>query len=204
MLSLIYCMLFDKCPLKYLWRFDHKGRIFSSGRRLDFDLSFGFNFRWAFVESLDVHLKVHHRLMAQVAEGAVFQMQSIFVSFHISFSRKDFVTNITRELAALALVYLWYVDPEVFLVAKVFVAHAAHVLLPRSLGFILLGPRHRQWTRGGGWQQQLGNLHGWPRHPAGQRSPGSLGRLRHNVGQRLGRAHNNLGRQRVVVDCCCD
>ena len=25
--------------------FDHKGRIFSSGRRLDFDLSFGFNFR---------------------------------------------------------------------------------------------------------------------------------------------------------------
>ena len=202
MLSLIYCMLFDKCPLKYLWRFDHKGRSFSSGRRLDFDLSFGFNFRWAFVESLDVHLKVHHRLMAQVAEGAVFQMQSILVSFHISFSRKDFVTNITRELAPFTLVYFWYVDPEVFLVAKVFIAHSTHELLPHRLGFILLGPRHR--TRGGGWQQQFRNLHRGPRHPAGQRRPWSLGRLGHNIAKRLGSAHNNLGGQWIVVDCCCD
>ena len=53
-----------------------------------------------------MHLKIHHRLMAQVAEGAVFQVQRVLMSFHVSFPRKDFVTNITRELASLALVYL--------------------------------------------------------------------------------------------------
>ena len=58
------------------------------------------------MESLDVHLKVHYRLMAQVTEGAVFQVERIFVTLHVSFSRKDFVTNITRKLATLALVYL--------------------------------------------------------------------------------------------------
>ena len=53
-----------------------------------------------------MHLKVHHRLMAQVAEGAVFQVQRVLMSLHVSFPRKDFVTNITRELAALTLVNL--------------------------------------------------------------------------------------------------
>ena len=199
MLSLILHVLFDKCLSNISEGLITKAEYFSSGRRLNFDLSFGFNFCWAFVESLDMHLKVHHRLMAQVTEGAVFQVERIFVTLHVSFPRKDFVTNITRKLATLALVYLWYVDPEVLLVAEVFVTNPAHELFTRSLGFILLGSWHRKWTRGG-WQQQFGNLH----RRAREWSCWSLGRIGYNIAKRLGSAHNNLRCQRVVVDCCCD
>ena len=200
MLSLILHVLFDKCLSNISEGFITKEEYFSSGRRLDFDLSFGFNFRWAFVESLDVHLKVHYRLMAQVTEGAVFQVERIFVTLHVSFSWKDFVTNITRKLATLALVYFWYVDPEVLLVTEIFITHPAHELFASTgLWFILLSSWHRKWTWGG-WQQQFGNLHRWSR----EWSCWSLGRTGYNIAKRLGSAHNNLGCQRVVVDCCCD
>ena len=94
------------------------------------------------MESLDVHLKVHYRLMAQVTKGAVFQVESIFVTLHVSFPGENFIANITRKLAPLALVYFRDVNPEVFLIPEVFVADAAHELFGRRVraGFVLLGP----------------------------------------------------------------
>ena len=45
MLSLILHVLYDKCLSNISEGLITKEEYFSSGRRLDFDLSFGFNFR---------------------------------------------------------------------------------------------------------------------------------------------------------------
>ena len=70
-------------------------------------------------------------------------MKGVLVSLHVPFPGENFIANITRKLAPLALMYFRDVDPEVFLVAKVFVADPAHELFGRRVGggLVLLGPR---------------------------------------------------------------
>ena len=68
-------------------------------------------------------------------------MKGVLVTLHVPFPRENFIANITRELAPLALVYFRDVDPEVFLIAEVFVADPAHELFGRRVraGLVLLG-----------------------------------------------------------------
>ena len=70
-------------------------------------------------------------------------MKGVLVSLHVPFPWENFIANITGKLAPLALMYFRDVDPEVFLVAEVFVADPAHELLGRRVGtgLVLLGSR---------------------------------------------------------------
>ena len=111
--------------------------------------------------------------MADVALGTVLEMQGVLVSLHVPLAGKHFVANVTRKLSPLALMDLRYVNPQILLIAKVFVAHATFELFDWSLRIaadsVLLCARH-------GRKQELGHLHG--RSLGQDRSGSPLGRLR--------------------------
>ena len=55
-------------------------------------------------------------------------MKGVLVTLHVPFPGENFIANITRKLAPLALVYFRDMDPEVFLIAEVLIADPAHEL----------------------------------------------------------------------------
>ena len=135
-------------PLNFLWSQTTNKYVLSWGF-----LHFDFNFCWAFVESLDVHVKVDNALMAQVTLGTVLQVESILVPLHVPLPGEHFVTNVTGELPPLAFMYLWYVHSKVLLISEIFIAHSTHKLFGGRVRcrLVLLCA----WQ---GWQQQFGNL----------------------------------------------
>ena len=63
------------------------------------------------MESLNVHLKIHNRLMAHITHWIVLEVNRILVPLHIPFARKHFIAQVTGELSPLALVYLTDMHP---------------------------------------------------------------------------------------------
>ena len=55
------------------------------------------------MEPSDVHVKVHHRLMAHVTCRTVLQMHSVLVPLHVPLAREHLIAQVTRELSPLAL-----------------------------------------------------------------------------------------------------
>ena len=64
--------------------------------------------------------------MAHIANWVVLQMEGVLVTLHVPLPRKNFVANVAGKLAPFAFVDLRDVDPQIFLVPKIFVTHPAH------------------------------------------------------------------------------
>ena len=106
-------------------------------------------------------------------------MKGVLVTLHVSFPGENFIANITRKLAPLALMYFRDVNAEVFLISEIFIANPAHKLFRWRVraGFVLLRAGER-------WQQQLGNF-GWGtfRQDGGGASLGGLRHSRQGLGE---------------------
>ena len=59
------------------------------------------------MKSFDMHVDIYNSFMAQVTLRIILEMNGIFVSLHVSFSRKNLITTrkITRKVASIALMY---------------------------------------------------------------------------------------------------
>jgi len=52
-----------------------------------------------------MHFQIDDSFMAHVTHRGVLQVESVLVSLHVPLARENFIANITRKLASLALVY---------------------------------------------------------------------------------------------------
>ncbi len=78
------------------------------------------------MKALNVHVEVHHHLLAEPAPRIRLQMERVAMSLHVALARKDLPAHVAGKLAAFPLVDFRDVNAEVFGVSEEFTADPAH------------------------------------------------------------------------------